>query len=74
MCSAFIDQVAVRKDLTRQSSTGNYATSKDVPYRTMNVEEDVFIHSSSTIFNRTPPDYIVFQEIHRSGKLWIKCL
>lgn len=72
--AAFIDQVAIRKDLVRGgSSTGTkYATSKGVEYRAMGISEDAFIHPSSVIADAPPPDYIVYHEAVRTSRLWLK--
>ena len=74
IAASFIDQVAVRKDLVQLSdANGNkYASCRGVAYRANGVIEDVFIHPSSVLFHRTPPDYIVFQEVVRGTKVWIK--
>ncbi|KAF8555249.1 P-loop containing nucleoside triphosphate hydrolase protein [Imleria badia] len=76
LAAAFIDQVAVRKDLVqKKSATGvQYSTAKGVPYRAMGVQEDVFIHLSSVLSQSSPPDYIVFSEIVRTTKPWLKGL
>ncbi|KAF9242610.1 P-loop containing nucleoside triphosphate hydrolase protein [Melanogaster broomeanus] len=59
LAAAFIDQVAVRKDLAqKKTATGvQYTTTKGVPYKALGVEEDVFIHPSSVLSQRSPPDY-----------------
>ncbi|KAG9315883.1 P-loop containing nucleoside triphosphate hydrolase protein [Chiua virens] len=74
LTAAFIDQVAVRKDLVqKKSATGvQYTTAKGVPYRAMGVEEDVFIHPSSVLSRRSAPDYVVYTEIVRTTKPWFK--
>ena len=74
LCSAFIDQVAVRKDLVQSTSiTGNkYATCRGIPYRALGISDDVFIHPSSILHNKSPPDYIIFQEAVQSNQLWLK--
>lgn len=72
LCSAFIDHVAVRKDLVQRTTVGIHTMAKDVPYRAMGIEEDVFIHPNSILFERNPPDYLIFHEIVRSSKLWLK--
>ncbi|KAF8443043.1 P-loop containing nucleoside triphosphate hydrolase protein [Boletus edulis BED1] len=76
LATAFIDQVAVRKDhVQKKSTTGvQYSTAKGVPYRAMGVEEDVFIHPSSVLSQRSPPDYIIFTEIVKTTKPWLKGL
>lgn len=73
LTAAFIDQVAVRKDLIEAESTGNqYATAKGVPYKAFGISEDVFIHPGSVIFAQTPPDYLVFHEVVRTSQVWLK--
>lgn len=74
IAASFIDQVAVRKDLVQPSdSNGNkYASCRGIAYQANGVAEDVFIHPSSVLFHKAPPDYIVFQEVIRGTKVWIK--
>jgi ATP-dependent RNA helicase DHX37/DHR1 len=74
IAASFIDQVAVRKDLVQPSSaTGNkYASCRGVAFCANGVTEDVFIHPSSVLFHTAPPDYVVFQEVIRGTKVWIK--
>ena len=74
LAAAFIDQVAVRKDLVQKKlATGvQYTTAKGVPYRAVGVQEDVFIHPSSVLAQNYPPDYVIFTEIVRTTKPWLK--
>lgn len=74
LTAAFIDQVAVRKDLTLEGSGAGtqYATSSGVAYRALGIDDDVFIHPASVLFNRAPPDYVVFSEVVRTSRLWLK--
>lgn len=74
LAAGFIDQVAARKDVVEKgSSSGNqYSTSKGVAYRAIGISEDVFIHPSSVLFHANPPDFIVFNEVVRTTKLWLK--
>ncbi|KIK99635.1 hypothetical protein PAXRUDRAFT_822554 [Paxillus rubicundulus Ve08.2h10] len=76
LTAAFINQVAVRKDLAQKKlATGvQYTTTKGVPYRALGIQEDVFIHPSSVLSQRSPPDYVVFTEIVRTTKPWLKGL
>jgi len=76
LASGFIDQVAVRKDLVeKDTASGNqYATSKDVSYRALGISEDVFIHPSSILATAAPPDYVVFHEVIRTSRIWLKGL
>jgi ATP-dependent RNA helicase DHX37/DHR1 len=72
LTAAFIDQVAVRKDLLEEATGNKLSTSKGVPYRTIGIEEDVFIHPSSVLFSASPPEYLVYHEVVRSSQVWIK--
>ncbi|THH11168.1 hypothetical protein EW145_g835 [Phellinidium pouzarii] len=76
LCSAFIDQIAVRKDLIQNTEmSGNkYATTRGVPYRALGISEDVFIHPGSMLYSKAPPDFVMFQEAVRSSQLWLKTL
>ncbi|KAG1772266.1 P-loop containing nucleoside triphosphate hydrolase protein [Suillus occidentalis] len=75
LTAAFIDQVAVRKDLIQKNAHGGqFSTSKGVPYAAVGVSGDVFIHPVSVLANRPPPDYVVFSEIVQTSRTWIKGL
>ncbi|KAJ8080565.1 putative ATP-dependent RNA helicase DHR1 [Marasmius tenuissimus] len=75
LCAAFIDQVAIRKDRIHPSTAGaQYASSKNVPYRALGIGEDIFIHPSSVLANVPPPEYIVFTEVVRTSRVWVKGL
>lgn len=76
LTAGFIDQVAVRKDRVIQTSTTGvqFATSKGVAYRALRVEEDVFIHPSSILASSSPPEYVIFHEIVRTSRVWLKDL
>jgi ATP-dependent RNA helicase DHX37/DHR1 len=74
IASAFIDQVAVRKDrVSATADSGNqYATANNVPYRAMDIEEDLYIHPSSLLATQAPPEYVVFSEVVRTSRVWMK--
>ncbi|KAJ6619426.1 P-loop containing nucleoside triphosphate hydrolase protein [Mycena sp. CBHHK59/15] len=74
LTAGFIDQVAVRKDRVEHtpSSGVKYTTSKGVPYKALGVSEDVFIHPSSVLANMVPPEYVVFSELIRTTRVWVK--
>ncbi|KAG6868632.1 hypothetical protein C0993_000222 [Termitomyces sp. T159_Od127] len=75
LTAGFIDQVAIRKDrLDPSSSSAQYATSKGIPYRALGITEDVFIHPSSILANTSPPEYVVFNEVVRTSRVWLKGL
>ncbi|GAA6000763.1 hypothetical protein JCM10207_004646 [Rhodosporidiobolus poonsookiae] len=77
LTSAFIDQVAIRKDLVDKSSNVSYAkvpSTRGVPYRAFGIDEDLFIHPSSNLFHGAPPEFIVYNELHRTSRVWLKTI
>ena len=74
LAAALIDQVAVRKDrVAKDTASGQqYSTSRGVPYRALGIDEDVFIHPSSVLASQPPPDFVVFLDVVRTTKIWIK--
>lgn len=75
LTAAFIDQVAVRKDLVDKTSNLSFAkvaSTRGVAYRAFGIDEDLFIHPSSNLFHSSPPEFIVFNELHRTHKVWLK--
>ncbi|EIW80970.1 P-loop containing nucleoside triphosphate hydrolase protein [Coniophora puteana RWD-64-598 SS2] len=76
IAAAFIDQVAIRKDLVKkETATGvQSSTTKGIPYRALGIDEDVFIHPASLFADRSPPDYVVFHDIVRTSRPWLKTL
>lgn len=76
LTAGFIDQVAVRKDLVEKGSASGdkFTTSKGVPYLAMGIPDDVYIHPSSVLFNHPPPDYVVYLEVVRTSRVWMKGL
>ncbi|OCH91848.1 P-loop containing nucleoside triphosphate hydrolase protein [Obba rivulosa] len=74
--AGFIDQVAVRKDIAQKGSASGeqYTTAKGVAYRALGISEDVFIHPSSVLFAKPPPDFVVFLEVVRTSRVYVKGL
>ena len=77
IAAGFIDQVAVRKDIAQKGRTDGagtqYTTSRGVAYQALGIpDEDVFIHPSSVLANQPPPEYIVYLEIVRTSRVYIK--
>ncbi|EAU85900.2 DHX37 protein [Coprinopsis cinerea okayama7 len=74
LTASFIDQVAVRKDRveTTETSGTQFRTAKGVAYRALGITEDVFIHPSSVLVNNSPPDFVIFHEIVRTGRAYMK--
>ena len=74
LTAAFIDQVAIRKDLVAPSEgdSSKYASTRGVAYRAIGVDEDVFIHPSSILFHSSPPECVVYQELVRTSRVFIR--
>ena len=71
LTAGFIDQTAIRLDVAMKRPA-KFISCHNVAYRASGVEEEVFIHPSSSMFHRPPPDFLVFQEIVRTSKPWLK--
>jgi ATP-dependent RNA helicase DHX37/DHR1 len=65
----------VRLDVVQKSSKHNIeSTTNSNPqlvYRALDHDGDVFIHPSSVLFDK-PPEFLVYSELFRSSKLWLK--
>ncbi|WWC58708.1 uncharacterized protein I303_101252 [Kwoniella dejecticola CBS 10117] len=87
--AGFIDQIAIREDVILKKGGGGYTyeSSRGVKYRinssasasgpTSSKEEGIYIHPSSNLFHKSPPDFMVYIEVTRSqqtGKTWLKNL
>ncbi|KIR24887.1 ATP-dependent RNA helicase DHX37/DHR1 [Cryptococcus deuterogattii LA55] len=72
LAAGFIDQVAVREDLVLKKGV-SYESTRGVAYRAVGLgSEAVFIHPSSALFHHAPPDFVVFSDIVRTSKPWMK--
>lgn len=71
LAASFIDQVAVRRDVYEKTPQ-RFESATNVPYKAMGVAEDVFIHPSSILYSREPPDYVCFGEVHKTSKAFLK--
>ena len=69
--AGFIDQVAVRSDVALKRPA-RFTSSRSIPYRAAGITEDIFIHPSSALFHRAPPEFVVFQEIVRTSRPWMR--
>ncbi|KDQ25774.1 hypothetical protein PLEOSDRAFT_1058011 [Pleurotus ostreatus PC15] len=76
LTGAFIDQVAIRKDLVDQNTESGtqYSMAKGIPYRAIGIDEDVFLHPSSVLASASPPQYIIYTEVVRTSRAWLKGL
>lgn len=66
--------MAVRKDVADKAlATGDkMASCRNIAYTSMEIDEDVFIHPSSVVFHDTPPEWVVFQEVVRTSRVYVK--
>ncbi|KAF9906091.1 putative ATP-dependent RNA helicase DHR1 [Linnemannia zychae] len=68
---AFMDQVAIRKDLVGTVEANYSKKAKTVPYVTMWSKENVYIHPSSGLFGFSmdkAPAMVVYQDLQRTVK------
>jgi ATP-dependent RNA helicase DHX37/DHR1 len=75
LAASFVDQVAVRKDrigADGQSKGVQFANAKGVPYRAAGILEDVFIHPSSVLVDLSPPEFVMFHELVRTSRPYMK--
>jgi ATP-dependent RNA helicase DHX37/DHR1 len=73
LCAGFIDQVAVRADLVSKNKPGQrYENTRGVAYKAVGVSDETFIHPSSGMFGGSPPDWIVFSEVVRTSRVWLR--
>ncbi|KAG8723348.1 putative ATP-dependent RNA helicase DHR1 [Ceratobasidium sp. 423] len=70
--SGFIDQIAVRKDYIEKQTGVKRNSARGVAYQAIGVKEDVFIHPSSVLFAGPPPDFVAFQDVVRTSRVWLK--
>ncbi|TBU35061.1 P-loop containing nucleoside triphosphate hydrolase protein [Dichomitus squalens] len=79
VAAGFIDQVAVRKDVAQKGRAAGagtqYTTARGVPYQALGIpDEDVFVHPSSVLAGGAPPEYVVYLEVVRTSRVYIKGL
>ena len=65
LLSSFTDNIAVRQDISLKQNR-SFTSCRNVPYKAMGVQGEVFVHPSSALFHKAPPEWIVFGEIVRS--------
>ncbi|PIL32147.1 hypothetical protein GSI_06853 [Ganoderma sinense ZZ0214-1] len=79
IAAGFIDQVAIRKDIAQRGRAvgpgTQYTTARGVAYQAIGIpDEDVFIHPSSMLAQEPPPEYVVYLEIVRTSRVYLKGL
>lgn len=75
MTASSLDRIAVRQDVFLKKTT-TFSSTRGVPYRAIGLgKEEIFIHPSSSLFHKTPPEFLTYHETTRnvnSGKTWMK--
>ncbi|WFC99204.1 RNA helicase [Malassezia yamatoensis] len=96
LTAIYVDRVAVRADIVNAPEAqdslamrgSKLASTRHVPYVALGVQGPVYVHMSSTFFHRSPPEWVVFGELHRGtpkiastsdestppAKTWLKLL
>lgn len=71
----------MRKDIASKgaaaAATGTgaqYTTARGVAYTALGIDEDVFLHPSSVLAGGPPPEYVVFLEVVRTSRVFVKGL
>ncbi|TIC18586.1 P-loop containing nucleoside triphosphate hydrolase protein [Wallemia mellicola] len=74
IAAGFIEQVAVRKDLVEETENSGkkFQSCRNIPYKAVGIDQDVYIHPSSTIFNGEPPGFITYTEIIQTSQPYMK--
>ncbi|EIE89387.1 hypothetical protein RO3G_14098 [Rhizopus delemar RA 99-880] len=74
LAAGFIDSVAIRQDVleTGGGKGKKYKNARHVVYRLMWSDEEAFIHPTSTLYNQEPPAMLVYSELYKGGKTWLK--
>ncbi|CAO3702861.1 unnamed protein product [Rhizopus stolonifer] len=74
LTAGFIDSVAIRQDVldTGGGKGKKLKHSRHVVYRLMWSDEEAFIHPTSTLFSQEPPAMLVYSELYKGTKTWLK--
>ena len=91
LAAIYIDRVAVRADVVDAPEAelggprgAKMASTRGVPYVALGVPGPVYVHPSSGFFHGSPPEWVVFGELHQSApktaggeespRVWLKTL
>lgn len=74
LTAGFIDSVAIRQDVleTGGGKGVRYKNSRNVVYKLLWSDEEAFIHPSSILYSQEPPAMLVYSELYKGGKNWLK--
>ncbi|KAI8986924.1 P-loop containing nucleoside triphosphate hydrolase protein [Pilobolus umbonatus] len=72
--AGFIDCVAMRQDVleTGGGKGQKFKTAKNVVYKLLWNDEEAFIHPNSILYYQEPPAMLVYTEVFKGGKNWLK--
>jgi ATP-dependent RNA helicase DHX37/DHR1 len=72
--AGLIDCVAMRQDvLDTEGGKGlSFKNSNNVPYKLMWSNEIAYIHPSSILYGQAPPPVLVYSELFKGGRNWLK--
>ncbi|KAI8640295.1 P-loop containing nucleoside triphosphate hydrolase protein [Parasitella parasitica] len=74
LSAGFIDSVAIRQDVldTGGGKGIRYKNSRNVVYKLLWSDEEAFIHPSSVLYGQEPPAMLIYSELYKGGKTWLK--
>lgn len=74
LTAGFIDSVAIRLDVleTGGGKGTKYKNSRNVVYKLLWSDDEAFIHPSSILYSQEPPAMLVYSELYKGGKTWLK--
>jgi ATP-dependent RNA helicase DHX37/DHR1 len=58
--------------VSKSKSGDKYENTKGVVYKAVGVPDQTFIHPSSALYGSAPPDWIVFGEVVRTSRVWVR--
>ncbi|CAO3641577.1 unnamed protein product [Mucor hiemalis] len=74
LTAGFIDCVAIRLDVleTGGGKGVRYKNSRNVVYKLLWSDEEAFIHPGSILYGQEPPAMLIYCELYKGGKNWLK--
>ncbi|KAI8069700.1 P-loop containing nucleoside triphosphate hydrolase protein [Gongronella butleri] len=72
--TGLIDCVAMRQDVveTEGGKGTRYKNASNVPYKLMWSDDVAYIHPSSVLYGQEPPAILVYSELFKSKRTWLK--
>ncbi|ORX57538.1 P-loop containing nucleoside triphosphate hydrolase protein [Hesseltinella vesiculosa] len=74
MMTGLIDCVAMRQDVvdTEGGKGQRFKNASNVPYKLMWSDDVAYIHPSSILYGQEPPPILVYTELFKSTRTWLK--